>query len=135
MKKNNFAATEINMGSSIIDFYMEGYDEGKDDEVQAIQTTVNTKKAKNDKERVSARRKKAYFKAKRRMAQLNDVDHYTPSPECEEVVFGMLRSHQLPISDPIMTFGCPIGDKKRKDAAEQRLVEHANGVDDEIISA
>ena len=135
MKKTNFAATEITMDSAIIDFYMEGYNEGKDDDVQTVRAAVNTRKAKSDKERFSARRKKAYYKAKRRMAQLNDVDHYTPAPECEEVVFGMLRSHQLSISDPILTFGCPIGDKKRQDAAEQRLVEHANGVDDEPISA
>lgn len=133
--KKNFFAIEITMDSAIIDVYMDGYDEGKNDDYQVDMTAANKKKAKNDKERVSSRRKKAYFKAKRRMAQLNDVDHYTPDPEHEEVVFGMLRSHQLPISDPILTFGCSIGNKKRQDAAKHRMTEHANGVDSEYISA
>jgi hypothetical protein len=130
--KNN-TAIEINMGSSIIDFYMEGYDEGKNDNVQVIQhVSVNKKKTKNA--RASSRRKKTYFKAKNRMEQLSNVAHYVPAKKNPDVVFGKLRSHQLPIKDEILTFGCPIGDKKRLDTAEQKMVEslHNHESEDEV---
>ena len=117
---------EITMGSNIIDLYMEGYDEGKDDFCESAVVAPATKKRMTTKERVSSRRKKAYFKAKNRMTQLDKVAHYVPSAEDEAVVMGMLRSHQLPISDPILTCGCSIGNKKRQDSAEQSLLDHIN---------
>ena len=125
----------ITMGSSIIDFYMDGYDEGKNDDIQKNHAVANAKKAKSNKTRVSSRRKKAYFKAKNRMAQLENVAHYTPADKDEAVVFGMLRSHQLPISDPILTCGCSIGNKKRQDTAEQRMSEYVAGATDDVVSA
>ena len=117
--------------ASIIDSYMEGFDEGKNDDVEIVKYTSKNKKQRSDKERVSTRRKKAYFKSKGRMDQLNHVAHYTPEKEDHDVVMGMLRSHQLPISDPILTCGCPIGDKRRQISADQRLSEHFNDVQDE----
>lgn len=132
MKKNE---NIITMGSSIIDFYMEGYDEGKNDDVQTVKPNVNGKKNKSTKARASSRRKKAYFKAVKRMAQLNDVAHYVPDDECKAVVHGMLRSHQLPISDCVLTCGCSIGNKKRQDTADQRLSEYMVDVqDDEAVT-
>ena len=68
-----------------------------------------------------------------RMAQLDHVDHYVPEDKDKAVVMGMLRSHQLPISDPILTFGCPIGDKRRQISADQRLSEHLNDAQDENV--
>lgn len=118
--------TEINMGSNIIDLYMDGYDEGKDDCCEIEVAAHANKKRMTKKERVATRRKDAYYKAKKRMAQLDDVAHYVPSEEDEAVVMGMLRSHQLPISDPILTCGCSIGNKKRQDSAEHQLSEHIN---------
>ena len=118
--------TEINMGSNIIDLYMDGYDEGKDDGCEVKIVVPVSKKRMTKKERVATRRKDAYYKAKKRMAQLDDVAHYVPSEKDEAVVMGMLRSHQLPISDPILTCGCSIGNKKRQDSAEHRLSEHIN---------
>jgi hypothetical protein len=122
MKRN----AEINMGSNIIDLYMEGYDEGKDDCCESVVAAPTTKKRMTKKERVATRRKTAYYKAKKRMAQLDSVAHYVPSEEDESVVMGMLRSHQLPISDPILTCHCSIGNKKRQDSAEDQLIEHLN---------
>lgn len=133
MKKNE---NVITMGSSIIDFYMEGFDEGKDDNIEMVKSTGKNKKLRSDKERASNRRKKAYYKSKGRMSQLNNVAHYTPDEEDETVVMGMLRSHQLPISDPILTFGCSIGNKRREIAADQKLSEHLNTLqDEEVVSA
>lgn len=131
MKNENI----INMGSSIIDMYMEGYDEGKNDNAEVVKAVPKNKKQRSTKERVSARRKKAYFKSKGRMSQLDHVAHYIPEDKDEAVVFGMLRSHQLPVSDPILTCGCSIGNKKRQDTAEQRMAEYAAGVTDEIVPA
>ena len=126
----------ITMGSNIVDFYMDGFDEGKFDDIPVSNTTLEVRKHRSNKERVSSRRKKAYFKSKRRMSQLSHVAHYVPDTKDEAVVFGMLRSHQLPISDPILTWGCSIGDKKRKDSAEDQLFEHANNMQDEdFVSA
>jgi hypothetical protein len=117
--------TNISMGSSIIDFYMDGFDEGKNDDIEVVKSVPQAKKRRSDKERASARRKKSYFKSKGRMAQLDHVDHYSPAAKDEAVVMGMLRSHQLPISDSALTCGCSIGNKRRRDAAEQKIFEHA----------
>ena len=126
----------MTMGSSIVDFYMDGFDEGKFDDAPASNTTLEVRKHRSNKERVSSRRKKAYFKSKRRMSQLSHVAHYVPDANDEAVVFGMLRSHQLPISDPVLTCGCSIGDKKRKDSAECKMFEHASDLQDEdFVSA
>lgn len=116
----------ITMGSNIIDLYMDGYDEGKDDNCENAVDTTNGKKRVSAKVRVSSRRKKAHFKAVKRMAQLRDIAKYEPAYEDKDVVHGMLRSHQLQISDPILTYGCSIGNKRRQDAAEHQLFEHIN---------
>lgn len=115
---------EITMGSSIIDFYMDGYDEGKCDDI--IETPARTsKKKKNNKSTMHAKNKKAYYKSKNRMKQLSAVAHYIPSPEDKQVVQGMLRNHQLPLSSIRceMTFGTSIGNKRRDVIAEQKMRE------------
>jgi hypothetical protein len=113
----------ITMGSAIIDLYMDGYDEGKNDEVQIDVRPAATKK-KSAKERASSRRKKAHFKAEKRMSQLINIGKYEPDEDCKKVVHGMLRSHQLPLDSTYeQTFGCSIGNKKRQDTAEQKLAE------------
>jgi hypothetical protein len=123
MKKNN----EVTMGSTIIDLYMDGFAEGKNDDVEIVEHASQHSKKRSDKERASARRKKAYFKSKSRMAQLRSVAAYTPSPECQSVVQGMLRSHQLPIAATVRyenPCGSSIGNKKRMDASDIRMKEH-----------
>lgn len=131
MKKNE---TVITMGSSIIDFYMEGFDEGKNDDFEAIQPTRKAKKQRSAKERASMRRKKAYFKAKGRMAQLDKIGNYIPDAEDEAVIMGMLRSHQLPLSDEYLTCGCSIGNKRRQDTADQQIAEHMIMQDEDIVT-
>jgi histone acetyltransferase (RNA polymerase elongator complex component) len=130
MKKNE---TVITMGSDIIDFYMDGFDEGKNDDFEAVTTTRKAKRQRSVKERASARRKKTYFKAKSRMTQLDKIGHYIPTVEDEAVIMGMLRSHQLPLSDAHLTCGCSIGNKRRQDTAEQRISEHMIVQDEEIV--
>jgi hypothetical protein len=112
------------MGSSIIELYMDGYDEGKDDFVDAVKPHTHSRKKNAATERVSARRKKAYFKSKKRMEQLAYVDGYTPSAEDKCVVQGMLRKHQLPMNECDTTYGCSIGNKRRLDASDAQICEH-----------
>jgi hypothetical protein len=114
----------ITMGSSIIDFYMEGFDEGKHDNDEIIVPAAKGKKKQSAKVRASARRKKTYYKSQNRMKKLSVIGHYTPSAECENVVQGILRSHQLPLDSTYdQVFGCSIGNKKRQDTADQKMVE------------
>ena len=123
---------EITMGSSIIDFYMDGYDEGKCDDI--IEAPIRTsKKKKNRKSTMHAKNKKAYYKAKNRMKQLSAVAHYIPSPEDKQVVQGMLRNHQLPMDHCDMTFGTSIGNKRRAETAAQKM--HEAFVEDALENA
>lgn len=114
----------ITMASSIIDLYMDGYDEGKCDDVVIETTTRKHSKKMSSKERVSSRRKKAYYKSKNRMKQLS-AKSLTTSAEHENVVQGMLRSHQLPMVATRCELPCgtTIGNKRRADTASQKFDE------------
>lgn len=132
----------ITMGSSIIDFYMEGFDEGKHDNDDVVVSELSRKKKQSAKVRASARRKKTYYKSQNRMKKLAEIGHYTPSHEDASVVQGLLRSHQLPLDSSYeQAFGCSIGNKKRQDAAEMKAKEaltevaFAYEVDEKPVSA
>lgn len=123
---------EVTMGSNIIDLYMEGFAEGKNDDTEVIEHATKHTKKRSDKERASSRRKKAYFKSKSRMAQLRSVTAYSPSPDCQSVVQGMLRNHQLPIAATVRCenpCGSSIGNKRRMDASDIRMREHMQNYD------
>lgn len=126
---------EINMGSSIIDFYMEGYSEGKDDDVTKTETRRTKKNRKSTQVTMHSKNKKAFYKAKSRMAQLNSVAHYVPSPEDKQVVQGMLKNHQLPMDDRKCENPCgsSIGNKRRIDTANQKMREALLGGTDEPV--
>ena len=116
---------KICMGSSIIDLYMEGFAEGKDDVCATVEHKVRSNK-KFTARSTSVRRKKSYHKSQKRMKQLNSVAHYTPDVHDEQVVRGMLRSHQLPISATVRyenPCGVSIGNKRRLDAVNQQIRE------------
>lgn len=117
----------INMGSSILDFYMDGYDEGKCDDMPEMTRNHTKSKPKSNKIKASTRRKKSYYKSKKRIEVLASVAGYTPSPECANAVQGILRNHQLPMSEVYCetTFGSSIGNKRRADVANQKLRESA----------
>ena len=123
MNKYNNNETKITMGSNIIDLYMDGYDEGKNDDIVLKDTKAKNKRQKSTKEKVSARRKKTYYKSKQRQETL--LVHHTPSPEREAVIKGMLRDHQLPMSETKCELPCgtSIGNKRRLDTANQKLTE------------
>ena len=113
----------IDMGN-VIDLYMDGYDEGKDDNVVFETQIRKSKKNHSTKARTSARRKKSYYKSKARMDDLKNVGHYTPSTKHIDVVQGMLRKHQYRIESTIEhPCGCSIGNKKRIDVADQKMNE------------
>jgi hypothetical protein len=116
---------KIGMGSSIIDLYMEGFDEGKNDVCEAVEQKARGNKKFTEKT-TSFRRKKSYHKSQKRMRQLSSVAHYTPDVNNEHVVRGMLRSHQLPISATVRyenPCGVSIGNKRRLDAVNRQIRE------------
>ena len=117
--KNN----TITMGASILDMYMEGWDEGKQDDV-IVETKQTKGRKKSSKERASARRKKTYYKSQARLNVLQskiDVDatHI-------DAVRGALRGHQssdIAAANNHHSFGTSRGNKRRDDTAKQKMVE------------
>lgn len=119
MKMNN----TISMGASILDMYMEGWDEGKQDDI-VVETKQTKGRKKSNKERASARRKKTYYKSQARLNVLQskidvDVAHI-------DAVRGALRGHQssdIAAANNHHSFGTSRGNKRRDDTAKQKLVE------------
>ena len=111
----------ITMGASILDLYMEGWDEGKNDD-QVVETTKAKGRKKSAKERASARRKKTYYKSQARLDLLQakvEVDDAHI-----DAVRGTLRGHQSSdIGAVHHNFGTSRGNKRRDDVAKQKMVE------------
>ena len=83
----------MNEFAMLLDGYMTGYDEGKNDDVEVAQTKKRTDRRVTN---VSAyRRKKSFCKAKSRMAALTSRVDYPMTNVEKNVVSGMLRSHQI----------------------------------------
>ena len=83
----------MNEFAMLLDSYMAGYDEGKNDEVEMVRTRKRTdRRTKNIS---SYRRKKSFNKAKNRMMDLNARVDYPMTDAEKKIVRGMLRSHQV----------------------------------------
>lgn len=115
MKNNEF--------EMMLDSYMEGYDEGKDDDVVLEEKIHKQKHVKNV---VLLRRKKGHWKSKARMGQIATKSGAKLTRKSEQVLVGMLRSHQIAgigQYDDVNHFDSSVGNKKRNDAAMAKLKE------------
>lgn len=121
MKNNEF--------EMMLNDYMDGYDEGKNDD---IVTEEVVHKSKGEKNIVLLRRKKGHWKSQKRIAQLTSKSDYQVTRKSGKVLAGMLRSHQISEISHLKTenhFDRSIGNQKRTDAANLKLRE-ANSVSD-----
>ena len=126
MKKINAEFEEM------LDFYMEGYDEGKDDDLEEEVASI---KQKQEKSVVLLRRKKGHWKSKHRMEELTAKTDLQMTDHEREVIAGMLRSHQVPeitYTDIGTHFDCSVANKKRLDATALKLRE-GNVLADELV--
>ncbi len=111
-------AKEITMDSTVLDLFMDGWEDKDNEEV-----VVSTEKKKIKPRRIN-RRKKAHAKSAARMKQLSDVCGYVPDPEDEAVVRGMLKKHQLPIDRMEHPCGSSIANKRRQDAFDAKVADN-----------
>ena len=113
----------MNANVSMADYeaYMSSYDESKDAVEEIVETnTVNQRK--HARANRYARKKKAFYKARNRMEKLHAVAGYDVSPEDEDVVRGMLRSHQFSLATrDDLNFGCSRANKRRIDADDAKM--------------
>ena len=114
LKGDYIMVKEITMDSTVLDLFMEGWENKDNDEI-----IVSTEKKKSKPSTIDTR-KKAYTKSTARMKQLKDVCGYVPEPEDEAVVRGMLKKHQLPIDRMEHPCGSSIANKRRMDAFEAK---------------
>ena len=120
------------MANINIDYYMDGYDEGKDDVVEIIDVHAKPKKVRQPYRLVhnkKARSKKAYYKSERRMKLMAACPNgrYVPSPEDEPTKRGILRNHSLPTDDRIVIIkDKTVSTVRRNDAMEQKIHEYAH---------
>ena len=122
---------EKNLTMNDYELYMDSYEEGKCDVEISAETSVKSHKKKVS--NLHSRKKKAFYKSRTRMEELRAVTDCDLSPESKNVIQGILRSHQLPLnSHEEQTFGCSRGNKRRLDAAENKINE-INLVSDEEI--
>ena len=111
-----------NTNMDIYDLYMEGFDEGKNDDMEVVVDHHKNTKKHSAKEDVSKKRKIAYYKSRNRVQQLVKVVHFVPDEDEKDVVAGMLRSHQLPIGPVIHIGGLSHGNMRRRDSAENKIL-------------
>ena len=106
-----------------INLFMTGYTEGKNDDL-AFPTPIHTATKKKAYMNPRAQRRKAgFFKARKRLLQLEATERGVPHKKPIDRTLGMLRSHQLPMEDSSSKFH--ISDKRRQDAVNLKLAEIA----------
>lgn len=115
---------EMNEFGMMLEGYMDGFDEGKDDDVVAENLTKKAKhKSKNV---VLTRRKKGHWKSVSRMNELTSKASLEMTHKDKDVVAGMLRSHQVSAihyPENGHHFNVSVANKKRNDAAALKLKE------------